>query len=178
MVFVNKGEMAGPGAPLIRVVNLNQVQVRSDVSEAYVGKVSKGDVVRVHFPALGETYESPVTAVGQVIDPNNRTFTMEVALNNTDGKLKPNLVGTIRLRNSFEPDQIQVPSRLIQSAFSGDFVYVMDPKRSMALRRDIELGPSYGGKTVIRKGLKSGELLVDGGFRNVSDSAMVAVHIP
>lgn len=176
MVFVQKGEMAGPGAPVLRVVNLSQVQVRSDVSEAYIGKVSRGDAVQVDFPAIGKRYESPVTAVSQVIDPNNRTFSLEVALNNRDGMLKPNLVGSIRLRNTFEPDQVLVPSRLIQSAFFGDFLYIMDPNSGRALRRDVELGPSYDGTTVIRKGLKAGELLVDGGFRNVSDSTLVSEH--
>ncbi len=174
-VFVNQGEMAGPGAPVVRVVNLSKVQVRSDVSEAYLGKVSRGDTVKVHFPNIGATYESRVSAVGQVIDPNNRTFSMEVAINNADGKLKPNQVGTIRLRNRFEPNQVQVPSRLVQSAFSGDFLYVMDPKSHVALRRSVELGPSYDGMTVVRSGLKAGELLVDDGFRNVSDSTLVAV---
>lgn len=175
-VFVNQGEMAGPGSPILRVVNLGKVQIEADVSEAYLGKVAKGDVVRVRFPSIDRVYEAPVTAVGQVIDPNNRTFTMEVSLDNADGALKPNLVGIIRLRNHYEEDRVLVPSRLVQSAFSGDFLYVLDDSRHYALRRNVTLGHSYDGQTVIAEGLDGTETLIDGGFRNVSDSTLVAVH--
>jgi RND family efflux transporter MFP subunit len=174
-VFVNQGEMAGPGAPVMRVVNLDKVQITADVSEAYVGKVEKGDWVTVAFPSMDLETKAKVTAVSQVINPNNRTFGLEVEYDNRDGKLKPNLVGLIRLRSGYESDRVMIPSRLVQSAFNGDFVYIMDTNKGMALRRDVQLGRSYQGHTVILDGLEGKELLVDGGFRNVSDSTLVVI---
>ena len=49
-VITKKGEMAAPGMPLLRVVNLNEVKIECDVSEAYVGKLKRGDKVQVTFP--------------------------------------------------------------------------------------------------------------------------------
>ena len=174
-VFVHQGEIAGPGAPVMRVVNLSRVQITADVSEAYVGKVDMGDVVTVAFPSMGLETTAKVTAVSQVINPNNRSFGLEVEYDNRDGKLKPNQVGLIRLRSSFETDRVIVPSRLVQSAYNGDFVYVMDPDQGLALRRSVDLGHSFSGSTVILDGLKGDEILVDGGFRNVSDSTLEVI---
>ncbi len=175
-VMLQTGEIAGPGQPILRVVNLDRVQVRADVSEAYVGTVSPGDEVTVRFPGIGFEQKAKVSAIGQVIDPNNRTFTLEVEVNNSDGALKPNLVGNISMLTNNQPDQLQVPSRLLQSAYNGSFVYVVDTIKHQAIRREVILGSSYGGKSVIKEGLKEGEWLVDDGFRNVSDSSYVQIH--
>ena len=175
-VMLQTGEIAGPGQPILRVVNLDRVQVRADVSEAYVGTVSPGDEVTVRFPGIGFEQKAKVSAIGQVIDPNNRTFTLEVEVNNSDGALKPNLVGNISMLTDNQPDQLQVPSRLLQSAYNGSFVYVVDTIKHQAIRREVILGSSYGGKSVIKEGLKEGEWLVDDGFRNVSDSSYVQIH--
>jgi len=114
--------------------------------------------------------------VGQVIDPNNRTFTMEVDLPNQNGALKPNLVGSISIRTFSAPNQVLVPSRLVQSGYNGNFVYVVDSVERIAVKREIELGNSSKGQSIIKAGLTGGEWLVDDGFRTVSDSAFVRIR--
>ncbi len=175
-VMMNAGEMVSPGQPIVRIVNLSRVQVNADISEAYLGQIKRGDTVRLNFPAAGIVRKAAVSAIGQVIDPNNRTFVMEVDLDNRDGALKPNLAGTVSFQTYFEPGQIQVPSRLVQSGYSGKFVYIMDSASHLALRRPVELGKSYDGRSVITSGLRAGEWLVDDGFRNVIDSSFVQIH--
>ena len=139
-VMLQTGEIAGPGQPILRVVNLDRVQVRADVSEAYVGTVSPGDEVTVRFPGIGFEQKAKVSAIGQVIDPNNRTFTLEVEVNNSDGALKPNLVGNISMLTNNKPDQLQVPSRLLQSAYNGSFVYVVDTIKHQAITPGSDFG--------------------------------------
>jgi RND family efflux transporter MFP subunit len=175
-VMLNTGELAGPGQPILRVVNLDRVQIKADVSEAYVGRIAVGDQVMLRFPSIGLEQQASVSAVGQVIDPNNRTFTLEVDLPNQQGALKPNLVGSISLRTFSAPDQVLVPSRLVQSGYNGSFVYVVDSVARIAVKRDIELGNSSNGKSIVKTGLAGGEWLVDDGFRTVSDSAYVRIR--
>ncbi len=175
-VIINTGEMAGPGQPMMRVVNLDRVQVKADVSEAYLGKIATGDVVSLNFPSIGLKQEAKISAVGQVIDPNNRTFTLEAELSNPGGILKPNLVGSISMKTDFEAAQVLVPTRLVQSDFSGSYVYVVDSVSNISLKREVVLGSSYGGQSVISEGLNGGEWLIDEGYRNVSDSSTVQIQ--
>ena len=175
-VMLNTGELASPGQPILRVVNLDRVQIKADVSEAFIGRIAPGDQVTLRFPSIGLEQQAAVSAVGQVIDPNNRTFTLEVDLPNQNGALKPNLVGSISMRTFSAPDQVLVPSRLVQSGYNGSFVYVVDSVERIAVKRDIELGNSANGKSIIKAGLSGGEWLVDDGFRTVSDSAFVRIR--
>jgi len=175
-VMLNMGELASPGQPILRVVNLDRVQIKADVSEAFVGRIAVGDQVTLRFPSIGLEQQAAVSAVGQVIDPNNRTFTLEVDMPNQNGALKPNLVGSISLRTFSAPNQVLVPSRLVQSGYNGSFVFLVDSVERIAVRREIELGNSSSGKSVVKAGLAGSEWLVDDGFRTVSDSAFVRIR--
>jgi len=175
-VMLNTGELASPGQPILRVVNLDRVQIKADVSEAFVGRIAPGDQVTLRFPSIGLEQPATVSAVGQVIDPNNRTFVLEVDMPNQNGALKPNLVGSISIRTFSAPNQVLVPSRLVQSGYNGSFVYVVDSVERIAVKRDIQLGNSSKGKSIIKAGLAGGEWLVDDGFRTVSDSAFVRIR--
>ena len=170
-VTVNIGEMAG-GMPVMTIVNVSRVQVATEVSEAHIGKVSKGDMVRVTFDGIGFQSDERVTAVGDVLHPKNRTFGLEVEMNNSDRVLKPNMSGTIRIRNTFLEDQVLVPSRLVQSSIAGNYVYVVEGGE--AHRIDISIGSSFDGVTVVTEGLEGNEVLIDGGSRDVSESTLVA----
>ena len=53
-VLVKKGELAVPGMQVVQLVNLDGLYVNADVSEAYITKVHKGDMVSLEFPSLPE----------------------------------------------------------------------------------------------------------------------------
>ncbi|HAE35297.1 MAG: efflux RND transporter periplasmic adaptor subunit, partial [Chitinophagales bacterium] len=114
-IITKTGEMASPGMPLLRVVNLSEVQIECDISEAYLGRVKRGDKVNVSFPSINFESVATITNVGQVINPSNRTFKLQVSLNNRDGMLKPNLLGYLQIREYVEQDQVIIPTRLIQN---------------------------------------------------------------
>jgi len=172
-VITKTGEMASPGMPLLRVVNLTNVKIESAVSEAYVGKINRGDKVMVNFHSIGVETEATISSVGQVINPSNRTFTVEVSISNKDGMLKPNLLGTIRIREFNEADQVVVPTRLIQNSTEGDYVLIV--KEGMVEKAMIKRGRSHNGFTQILSGLEGGETLIEEGYRQakVGDYANV-----
>ena len=53
--------------------------------------------VSVHFPSLGLEKDGPVSLVGQTIDPDSRTFRIEVAMNNPENQLKPELIAKVKV---------------------------------------------------------------------------------
>jgi RND family efflux transporter MFP subunit len=172
-VFANTGEMATPGVRILRIINLSEVQVEVDVSEAYVGKVKKGDVVTVSFPALKIEKTAKVSAVGQVINPTNRTFKIEANINNSENLLKANLLANIRIVEGIQEGVVLVPTKLVQYSQSGTYVYVIENNQVKKL--EITTQETYDGKTVISEGLEGNELLVDKGFREVYDGAVVRI---
>lgn len=167
-VFIKVGQNAMPGMQLMRLVSNSQMQVVADVSEKYLGKIKRGDAVTVEFPSLGIEKQATVSTIGQVINPDNRTFRIEVAISNDNDLLKPDLLATIRLKNYEKENAITVPTRLLQNDKSGYFVYIAVKENNVlkAKRIEVEKGESYKEKTLINKGLKGNEQLIDEGFRD------------
>ena len=79
------GEMAGPGMPIVQILNTRNVKVVADVPENYLQAVREGETVEVQFPALDEERTARISVVGSTIHPGNRTFSIEIDLDNRNG---------------------------------------------------------------------------------------------
>jgi RND family efflux transporter MFP subunit len=174
-VFAKEGEVAAQATPIARLVSLNEIKVVADLSEAYLNQVKTGDEVVVELPTLQETQKARITYIGQVIDPTNRTFRVEVALRNPNGKIKPEMVAIVKLKDSEVPDAVVVPVSLVQEDANGKFVYIVDTTTQTVQRRNIEIGSVYDGKAQVLKGLEGNEVLVNEGFRFVSEGKKVKI---
>ncbi len=176
-IFVKEGEMALPGNPILRVVNLRSVYVKADVSEAYVGSFKRGDSVKVEFPSINREVKAMISAVGQFIHPMNRTFKVEVKLANKDLILKPNLLGIIHLRSEVLPEALVVPTKYIQQDKGQNFVFVAAAvgNGTKAQKRNIEIGLSYRGTTVVTSGLEPNVELIADGSRALVDGDIITI---
>src|SRR5690606_10841089 len=106
-----------------------------------------------------------ITAVGGVIDPNNRTFKIEASLPRGE-KVKPNMISVIRIKDYENKGAVTVPTNLILQDNDGEYVFTVE--NGSAKKAYIERGLTYQGKTEVLEGLKGDEILVDKGFREVS----------
>ena len=176
-IFVKEGEMAVPGNPILRVVNLHKVYVKADVSEAYVGSFKKGDSVKVEFLSINREFKARISAVGQFIHPMNRTFKVEVKLANKDLILKPNLLGIIHLRSEVLSETLVVPTKYIQQDKGQNFVFVAEKtsKGTQAQKKNIEIGLSYRGSTVVTYGLEPNAELIAEGSRTLVDGDIITI---
>jgi RND family efflux transporter MFP subunit len=176
-VLVKEGEMATAGMPLVRIVNHRDMYVKADLSEAHIGKFKKGDKLVISFPSIGQDIESTISSVGQVIDENNRTFPIEASLPETAFKVKPNLIAILKIKDYEVTDAVVVPSKLIQKDNTGEFVFIAtgDSTESVARKIQVSRGITYKNRTMITEGLQGNELLVNEGFRDVTDGSKVKV---
>ncbi|WP_026950487.1 efflux RND transporter periplasmic adaptor subunit [Algoriphagus mannitolivorans] len=166
------GELVQPGVPMFQFVGESDLFIEADISESYVGVLQKGDSVEVAFPSLGKTFNTKVSAVGAIINPNNRTFKVEVFLPQIGG-LKPNMISVLKIQDYKNPSSVVVPSHLILSDNRGDYVFVVE--NDTAKKKYIVRGMSTGNETEIKDGLVGTEILVDKGFREVGDNFSVNI---
>ncbi len=174
-VFIKEGEMAQPGVPLMRLVSLQDMFIESDVSESYLGEFTVGDTVTVTFPSLNQSLTSNISSIGEVIDQNNRTFSIEVKLPSDAKLLRPNLLAVLRIEDFHQPNAVVVPTDLILSDNQGDYVYVATEQdgRLTAIKKPVERGLTYDNETLITSGLTSGERLIKQGFREVAEGMAI-----
>ncbi len=174
-VQAKQGEMAQPGQPLIRLVSVDGMHLEADISEVYLGDLAVGDSVTVFFPNFNQEIQSVITAIGQVINPQNRTFSVEVSLPNSEVPYKPNLVAILKIRDYYQPEALVIPSKLVQQDDQGDYVYLLveAEEDTKAVKTHIKTGKSYDAQTEVIEGLEAGAIIIDDGHREVTDGAMV-----
>ncbi len=179
-IFLKAGELAMPGSPVMQIINLDRLYVNADVSEAYLPVIDPGDQVILRFPAYPDYEENiPVHRLGNVINPENRTFTMQLRINNPGERFKPNMVASLNIKSFSATDVIVVPSILIKQDIQGHYVYVASLNGSgswHARKAYIERGPEGEGETVIKRGLKEGEHLIVRGHNQLTEGSLLIVE--
>lgn len=178
-VYIKKGQMAAPGTQVLRLVSQSGLRVVAEVSESYLGKVKIGDKVLVEFPSLEVEKEANIVMIGQVINPDNRTFRIEVAVPNVKGLLKPDLIAKVKFQNYQKENTVVVPTNLLQRDKTGDFVFILvkgeDGKTDVAKKINVERGETYLNKTEILSGLNGDEKLIKDGFRDVANGSKIEI---
>jgi RND family efflux transporter MFP subunit len=174
MVIAKAGEMAGPGTPIIQILNTRNLKVVAAIPEIYLGNVKKGEGVVLKFPALNEEQKGRVTTIGRSINPANRTFEVEASISSQNGLLKPNLLATMLVNDFAQKDAIVVEDQLILQDVSGaDYVMVLEGTK--AVKKIVTMGRGYNNETIITSGLNGQETLLIKGARQVSDGDLVEV---
>ena len=164
-VYTREGQMLAPGMPAFRLVNTNDVKLVAAVSESYVSKVKVNQDAIVVFPDLNKEVKSRVKVVGDVIDPINRTFQVDLDLKQDKNLLKANMISYIKIKDYTNPSVIVIPVNLVQRNNNQNYVYVVDGK--VAAKRFVTLGQYYENTVEVLDGLKEGEKLITIGYQDL-----------
>ena len=172
-LITEKGQVVGPGQGLMRIVNLNNMFVSTAVPESYIGKLKVGTVVNVYLASLGKTYVGKIRQVASNINPNNRSFGIEVSIPNTENLLRPNQVAKLKIIDYTNANAVVVPSNVIQVDGNGDqFVFEatsIKDKTGIAKKVIVKVGKTSENFTEILSGLEPKTIVVSDGVNTVSD---------
>ncbi|TVP45101.1 MAG: efflux RND transporter periplasmic adaptor subunit [Mongoliibacter sp.] len=171
-VVIRLGELVQPGTPLFQFIGDSDLFIEADLSERYVGVVGRGDSVEITFPSIDTNLKTKVSAVGGIINPNNRTFKVEVFLPRMQN-VKPNMISVLRIKDYESENAVTVPNYLILQDTKGDYVFTVEDGKSR--KRYVKRGRTYREITEIIEGLDGTETLVDKGFREVGDGFNVNI---
>ena len=172
-LITEKGQVVGPGQGLIRIVNLNNMFVSTAVPESYIGKLKVGTVVNVYLASLGKTYVGKIRQVANNINPNNRSFGIEVSVPNSENLLRPNQVAKLKIIDYTNSNAVVVPSNVIQVDGNGDqFVFEatsIKDKTGIAKKVIVKVGKTSENFTEILGGLKPKTVVISDGGNSVSE---------
>ncbi len=175
MVMLKQGQAIAPGVPLCNILNLTNLKIKGEVTEAYAAKVRKGDQVQVFFPDMDKEITTRITYVSKSINPTTRTFTVECALPGSG--YSANQVAVMKIVDYQSVNAVSIPVNLIQTAADGDFVLVAEKtgeKQATAKKVTVKQGQNYNGFVEILTGLKKGDWVISTGFQDVNSGEAVA----
>lgn len=162
--------------PQIRIVNTSTLKAVIEVPENYMNRVRVGSAVIITLPDLNKTFNSTVKLSSQTINASTRTFTIEAAI--PGGGVRPNSIAAVRIKDYSAPNAIVIPVNIVQTDDKGKYVYVVEKDgkgRSIAVKKPVVVGESYGDKIEIKGGLQSGMQLITEGYQTVYDKQVVSI---
>lgn len=180
-IIADEGQLLAPGqSAIIRVVNLSDMYVKSDVPESYLSTVSKGKKAMVHLPVLDTTITASISKVSNYINPDNRTYKVEIDLPTSHALVKPNLMAKVNVNDYSNPKAILVPQSLISENSEGSqYLYKAkmnsNGKTAIAEKVIIKTGLKQGDVIEVLEGLQANDIIIKEGARTVKDQQEVEI---
>jgi membrane fusion protein (multidrug efflux system) len=177
-IFKEPGTIVAPGmgSELFRVVNIDEVYVEVDVPETHITSISEGSIVRVNLSAIGEEIDARIARVSKVINPSNRSFTVEIPLDNKSGYIRPNLMASVAINDYSNKSAIMIPQSVVSENAEGQqycFALEKSAEGYIAKRLIIQTGKTSEDFIEVLDGVKNGALLITEGAKKVSDNQQV-----
>lgn len=170
--FVETGEHATEGMPVLELVVTDPVKLRLDVPER--DAASLGAVTEIPFTVgvlPGRTFIGRVVFTAAAAQEANNAFRMDVEVENPDGTLKPGMIAEVSYPRGRLDGAIAVPLDAIIPRRGEHYVFVAEDGR--AARRLVRIDRIAGSRAVIADGLRDGDVLVTGGHRALTDGALL-----
>lgn len=108
------------------------------------------------------------------VDPQTGTFSVRAEMPNPKQVLLPGQFTKVKLLLDVREGAVVVPLKAVTIEKGGAYIYVMR-KDSTVEKRFIELGPEFGNKVVVERGLAQGEMIVVEGFHKLNPGMKVRV---
>ena len=177
------GSTAGPGMPVVQLLDISSVQVAVPVPEAEVATYKKGTKAQVLVSALNNrAYNGTVDEVAVLATSGSPNYTVKIRVNNSDQSLKPGMITTIQFNENKTTDttslqhEVIVPAEAVQVDETGNqFVFVADANGKQALRKKVTTGRLYKNGIEVTSGLAGDERVIISGFHKVADQSPIQI---
>ena len=180
-IMVTEGEMASPQFPLLRLVNNKSVTINVSLSENLLAKVKIGTPVEMVFPSLNDTtIISVVSNKGNYIDPVNRTFRIQIAINNNT-LLLPNQFVKVNVTD-FERDNALVinSDAILQDTDNNNYIFKLIPSKEIGVfeveKVEIQIVKKFEGTACIEGDLNENDLIVIQGAKGITEEDQVKLQ--
>lgn len=168
------GEFVRKGDKLVEILDLSQLLVEINVSERGILKLKKGQSVAVELYAQnGRTLAGKIRTIGIEADARNRTFPVEIEVDNPKERLRPGMLARVTINQGVLKKQLVVPRHAIIERDTGRVVFIV--KDGKARMRRIETGVSREEQVQVTSGLKFGEQVIVEGHTKLTDKEAVNV---
>jgi RND family efflux transporter MFP subunit len=163
------GAFVSQNAPVVDVVDINRVRLVVNVVEKDLRLVSVGDTTEVEVDAFpGESFMGRVARVAPVLDPQTRTFPIEIEIPNPTFRLKPGMYARVGIIADRRENALVVPANAIVDVGGERGVFLAQQDNTATFQK-VEIGIEEETQVEIRSGLNDGQRVVTTGAGALRD---------
>jgi RND family efflux transporter MFP subunit len=156
-----EGTYVQPGQSLMTLVKTQKLRFRSSVPERYAHQLKIGQKVSIRFDLSQQTREGQVTRISPNLDPQSRSLSFEVDLDNADQSLRSGLFAEASIEIDPSAQGIALPLGCLQRFAGIDKVWkITDGK---VKEQVVTVGMVRDDLIEIRSGLTAGDVLLSDG---------------
>jgi multidrug efflux system membrane fusion protein len=172
---IDLGSLVSPSTAAFTFADISRVKVTFGVPDYVLPRVRLGQEIKIEAES-GAAVSGLVTSISTAADAHDRTFAVEVSVNNPDRHLKPGMIATINLVEA-PRSFISIPlSAIVPFASEPDaFAVVIVEDRGGALiakSRKIQVQTIYDNSVAV-EGVQPGERVVSAGAQLLKDGDSV-----
>ncbi|MCA9583432.1 MAG: efflux RND transporter periplasmic adaptor subunit, partial [Myxococcales bacterium] len=172
-VAVEQGEVAPPGSPVVRLVQLDPIKVKVNVSDREVVALKEGMDAHVSTGAQSKDFMGKITHINPAADLRTRSFEVDVEVPNPDHLLRPGMIATVRVSEEVVSSDLIIPQDWVVTRLDGIGVFV--EKDGVARWQPIVLGDVVREQVVVKEGIAPDTRVIYKGHRELVDGDRVLV---
>ncbi len=177
--FVNKGDMANPGMPLISMENPGQFQVIAMVPESEITKITNGSDVNVVVKSSNVKVKGKVTEISSSAKNTGGQYLVKVILETTDEKLLSGMFTSIQFpvekSSETSSNQILIPAESLIKQGQLIGIYTIGHENT-ALLRWLRIGKTMGDQVEVLSGLNADEQYIISSEGKLFNGAKVIIQ--
>ncbi len=173
-LYVDVGQYLKSADPVAEILEIDRVKIVVGIPESDVADVRQLNRYSIRIDALGgQTFEGAYHHLYKTADSFARLYNLEIAVDNADGRLLPDMFARVEITKKEIPDGLAVPLYALLSINESNAVYVID--QGIARLKLVEAGIQDGWRMEIRSGLRPGDQVIVVGQRSINDGEAVNV---
>lgn len=177
------GEVAAPGVPLFRLVQIQPIRVSVALSDRDMSLAEVGMRALVETASSKGLLEGKIVQLSQAADLKTRSFEAFVELPNEDERLLPGMIAQVSLSTHTDTatagadavgEKLLISQDWLVTKPEGVGVFIAE--EGVARFRPVELGPVVRREVEITGGVSAGDALIIVGHRSISEGDPILIH--
>lgn len=170
--LANVGDLASPSKPLLHLEDENRLQVLTDIPEAMIFKIQKGDQLSVFIPSADLVVEGVVEEMSPTVDPTSRSAPIKLRIP-FHPRLRSGQFARVTLALK-QAESLEIPISAVVSYGQLERVFV-DNNGTASLRL-VRTGARSANGIEILSGLSEDETVIVTGNENLIDGQTIVVQ--
>jgi RND family efflux transporter MFP subunit len=170
------GQIADPAQPILRVVNMSEVDAVIGIEIEDAGKIRIGQAAEISIPNLpeGNIFKGWVVRSNMAIDTATQLIHIWVQIDNRKKELKPGLFADGKIYTGTDPSALTVPASAVLKDSGGSYVFSVED--GFARQVHVQTGIETDSLVQVTAGLKAGQEIVYLGNYELEDSMRVEIQ--
>jgi RND family efflux transporter MFP subunit len=173
--MVSLGELVKAQTPVMTVVRVNPLKLRSEIPERMAPWVKVGQPVTLKVDAFpDQQFTATVSRISPAVTTQTRTFAFEALAPNPDALLKPGTFARVRLETSLVEQVLTIPYAAMQYRYGVYRAFAVEGDRLEA--HELKTGDRVGDRMEILEGLNSKDRVALTDVDTLTDGMTIAVE--